>query len=224
MVSGHNFPEDTREDKIIKQILSRLEDLERGNRAGSTSIDNGALEVRQDGQTRVKVGELDDGSYGMAMYNDAGVALPLSQLAFGVKAESISTLRTATLNAWTNIEHPAVDVEITTGRAIVIVSGWLHVYDALANAGSPTTTALSYVMDHETEGRVVDLSTTRAVAVESLSGQGMRGNYNQASFAYAHKDLPNGTYSVATASTSSSIGAFPYTGETNHRSLIVLPY
>src|SRR3954454_2303781 len=116
----YNFPDDIAD--IIRGLDDRLKLLEKLSRAGNTSIDDGALEVRQNGVTKSKIGLLDDGSFGIAMYNDAGQPLNVSQLAFGLGGVATDAAVTPVLNAWSDDPVLSLPVTIRNGRAIIIIS------------------------------------------------------------------------------------------------------
>jgi hypothetical protein len=216
-VTQYNLPQDILD--IIQDQSKRIEKLEKLVQTGSTSIDDGALEVREAGVTKVKVGKLDSGAFGLAVYNNAGLALPLSQLAFGLKAASDAPLVSAPLNTWT--AGPTVTgVEITTGRMVVIVSAALHTYATSPPGFSPTTTGMSYTIIGPT---TVAADMSRAVTVE-LTTDSIRGDYMQGSFVYVHDSLPVGTYVVSSQYSRLAVGSFPGAGELQYRSIVVLPY
>jgi hypothetical protein len=222
----YNMPED-----ILDQILelkNRLDKFEKIVQTGVSSIDNGALEVRQNGSPKVKVGKLDDGSYGIAMYDAGGVALPLSQLAFGLQAASVAGSQAVALNSW-SAGGPDVNVNITTGRMIVIVSGSLHVTSDpfISPNWSPTTGAMSYTVIGPTGPASPPVpilpDQLRGIAVD-LGSNSIRGDYMQGSFVYAHSGLTPGTYTVASRYNRIVVGAYPGLVDVQSRSIVVLPY
>jgi hypothetical protein len=197
-VTQYNLPQDILD--IIQDQSKRIEKLEKLVQTGSTSIDDGALEVREAGVTKVKVGKLDSG-------------------AFGLKAASDAPLVSAPLNTWA--AGPTVTgVEITTGRMVVIVSAALHTYATSPPGFSPTTTGMSYTIIGPT---TVAADMSRAVTVE-LTTDSIRGDYMQGSFVYVHDSLPVGTYVVSSQYSRLAVGSFPGAGELQYRSIVVLPY
>lgn len=99
MAGNHNFPEDDRIDRIIKDLQDRVADLERLTRVGTASIDNGALLVKKGDQVVAAFGDLaragystirrpdgtpqmgvllfrDNGELAFAMWDDSPLAAP----------------------------------------------------------------------------------------------------------------------------------------------------
>lgn len=123
-------------DPQIQTVMSRMRDVERrlldielsNTRAGNTSITNGALIIRDQGrQVRARYGLLDDGTYGLALYDAAGYAMPLSQIAFGLAGARTPDQISLTANSpnWVR-GAPSVDVYVNA-RMRVDVAGWVIV-------------------------------------------------------------------------------------------------
>ena len=247
MVANYSFPEDDRIDRIIKGLEDRIADLERLARSKAAAIDDGALEVRKDGQTvirlgelangsygiemlaggaltvvqggspKVKLGQLDNGEYGMALYNQAGQALPLSQLAFGIKATKNDGVIVPARNAWIDDSAMAQTLTVTTGRVIVILSA--QITAGVAGTGTRTTGLYGYRLIGPT---VVSAHPGRAFYGE-YTGIGQESTY-QGTWVDVQEGLAPGNYTVVPVMLNDSQGSPGNDSAFAYRRLTVLPY
>jgi hypothetical protein len=214
---NYNFPEDTREDRIIKDLIKRIEALERGTSLGSSAIDRGAVTVTEGAEPRVKMGKLDDGSYGLAVYDDAGVAFPLSQLAFGLKADRADSSITPPRNVWTLDTDLSTTVEIRSGRMIVIVSA--RIYAGSGGQGTPTSGTYAWQAQGPTP---ITANIGQALYVR-YAGSG-QDNILQASWVDVQEGLENGTYVITPYMLNDSVASPANDTSFSYRRLLVIPY
>ncbi|HVI80649.1 MAG TPA: hypothetical protein VM715_21370 [Candidatus Acidoferrum sp.] len=211
----YNFPDDLLD--YIRGLEDRIKLLEKLSRAGNTSIDNGALEVRQNGATKTKIGLLDDGSFGISMYNDAGQPLNVSQLAFGLGGVAVDAGTTPVLNQWVDDPSLSLPVTIKNGRAIVIVSAKLSAGDG--GTGTPADAWYSY-------------RATGPTTITEDFGRGLYTRYDgfgmvrvlQASWVDLRTGLSNGSYTFIPRMYAGSVGSPSNGSSFAYRRLIVLPY
>lgn len=76
-------------------------------------------------QTQIEMGRLTDGTYGLAAVNGSGVLVPLSRLAFGLKADFISATQFTTSTSYvdlTTVGPTVTDVEVgALGKMLVFL-------------------------------------------------------------------------------------------------------
>jgi|SRR3954447_12768578 hypothetical protein len=211
----YNFPDDIID--YLRGLEDRVKLLEKLSRAGTTSIDNGALQVRQDGNVRVKVGQLDDGSYGLALYDNSGLALPLSQLAFGIQASRADASITPVRNSWTDDSPLSRVVTVTNRRMIVVLTAQIR-----AGSGGTGTPADSYYGYRALGAQVIAPDFGRAL-YSRYDATGM-DNTVQASYWDVQDSIANGSYTVIPTMYAGSIGAPANDSTFSYRRLTVLPY
>jgi hypothetical protein len=212
----YNQPDDILD--IIKDIDSRLTAVETGANSQRTAIDDGALEVRQAGVTKVKVGKLEDGTYGINMYDASGNPLSISQLAFGLTGQgSDSAISPTPLNAWQDDPAISQTVTVKNGRMIVIVSAQVNSGDG--GAGTPTDAYFGY----RASGASVIAPSKGASVYARFDGTGMQRTI-QASYVDLKTGIANGTYTVVPTLYAGSTGSPSNGSSFAFRRLIILPY
>lgn len=215
-MAQYNLPTDILD--IIKGLDSRLTNMEKLVQSGSTSIDDGALEVRQAGVTKVKVGKLDDGSFGLAVYDPTGKSLPLSQLAFGIKAARYDPSVTPPNNVWTLDANVLVtNVTVTNNRMIVVVSAQIN-----AGSGGQGTPADAYYGWGASGAQAIAPSFQSSLYAR-YTGLGMQ-NTVQASWWDVVTGIANGTYQVQCYMYGGTIGSPSNSSDFANKRLTVLPY
>jgi hypothetical protein len=146
----------------------------------------------------------------------AGHSMPLSQLAFGMGADSTSGSITPAANAWA-AGGLSADVEVTAGRLVVIVSCKMVV--GSSGGGTPCQGSMSYDLSGPDD---VGPDRGRGVHFE-FNGSGMNFT-GQASFVYVHTGLAAGTYTVADRYMSDSTGSPQNKTTYDNRSVLALPF
>ena len=195
---------------------------------GNIVVQEGSLDIlNAAGVTQVESGLLSDGTYGLAAVNDLGQLVPLSRLAFGMKADTIG-LTESTTNTSNFTDLPTLGPQVTdvgvggSGRMIVIVSCRIDI------GGSGTIWGYGGHMSFEVVNQA-----TGAVAVSAQQSRSAEQWILQSSATFQCRTSPTrvifisglsaGLYTV-TAKYLSAGTAGANHSEFANRNLLVLPY
>lgn len=150
-----------------------------------TSDQGRRLKDLEDAVRRIEANAL--GRNGLTFYDSvSGTYLPISQLAFGLVADSTAgTFSTTANSTWHDgTGDSPLTVEVTTGRLVVTVSAVL--YSSLSSSNA----VLSYDIAGPTP---IGPDNQRALVAPAMTGAAA---YLGGSYRYAHTDLAPGTYTV----------------------------
>lgn len=213
-------------DPEFKNLTDRVKDLERrvldaetnNTRAGNTAITEGALVIRDgSGNARAKYGRLDDGTYGLALYDDSGDPVSLASLLLGLTGARNDAEVIPTRNAWT--DDLSSTVTTSSGRLLVIVTA--RVVAGASGSGTPSAGVYGYRV-HRDGLPIVPVAFERGIYV-NFNSQGMN-TIGQQSAAYIETGLDPGQYTVRSAMYNSTIGSPSNDAAFSNRNLVVLPW
>ena len=225
-MTQYNMPDDIVDQ--IKELARRVETLERSPRLQNASIDKGSLTVMGGpGKTRVKMGLLEDGSYGINMYDGQGNPLSVSQLAFGLMGIANDATVTPALNAWTFDNALLQITTVTNHRLIVIVTA--SIVAGASGTGTPSDAwygwgaSVTDLNGVAIPGANIAADLSHALYAHYAANTGMDAR-TQASYVDVRTGIPNGAYTVTPAMYVASTGS-PSNGATfANRRLALLPY
>lgn len=209
----------------LDSLRRRVSTAERVNSVNNGGLSSGGFTVyNADGTPSVLLGLQPDGSRGVGVYDDNGNIMTLAGLAFGVRSASDTGIISWSQGGgdgspvWT-VTGPTVEVPVRTGRMIVIASGKVEA------GGNKARAVYSWRVTGPTgpTSRIVEYSFDRGTSV--LHDSGGLSVQTAGAFAFEHKDLLPGDYTVTSAyGFSSSPGPGGAFGSVSQRTLIVLPY
>jgi hypothetical protein len=105
---------------ILQDVSRRIHALETTNQLGSSSIQDGALIVLDnDGVTRVMVGELPDGTWGVGVLDPSGSGdiTNIEAMSWGVQATEIDLSEGTSSTGYTDLATPGPTVTATVGES-----------------------------------------------------------------------------------------------------------